>query len=233
MFYSLKEGFAGLYRAKFSSLAAISIISLSLIIIGVFLIFIQNLERLVNSIQERIELEVFIDNSYEIEDTKLQGYLKTIQNRIAAMSHLHELLYKQENLHEIQTAVYFQIIVDELQESYFKEIDIQLKISVDLETEEAIYGGLIVNELVTNSLKYAFDEDSEENKIVIKLYRKENKNYLEVKDNGKGYDTTKSSNSLGLTLVETLAVQQLGGEYNIDTSHGTRTIIEWKQYGQD
>lgn len=67
MFYSLKEGFAGLYRARFSSLAAISIISLSLILIGIFLIFAQNVAKVVDSIQERIELEVFIDNSFEAE----------------------------------------------------------------------------------------------------------------------------------------------------------------------
>ena len=65
MFYSLKEGFAGLCRAKFSSIFAISIISISLIIIGLFLIVILNTKRLVDSIQERIELEVFIDNSLD------------------------------------------------------------------------------------------------------------------------------------------------------------------------
>jgi len=169
--------------------------------------------------------------SYEINDAKMQGYLKTIQNRIAAMSHLHELLYKQENLHQIQTTIYFQTIVDELQDSYAKDIRIQLNITVDIETEEAIYCGLILNELVTNSIKYAFEEDYKNPTIVIELYRKGEMNYLEVSDNGSGYDTAKSTNSLGLTLVETLAIQQLDGEYTIDASHGTKTIVEWKYYG--
>ena len=169
--------------------------------------------------------------SYEIEDMKLQGYLKTIQNRISAMSHLHELLYKQDNLHKIKTAFYFRIIVDELQESYEKDTLMKLDISIDLDTEEAIYCGLIVNELVTNSIKYAFKDDNEDGHIIIRLYTEGDMNYLEVKDNGKGYDKTKSSNSLGLTLVETLAVQQLGGKYKIDTLNGTRTIIQWDKNG--
>ena len=171
--------------------------------------------------------------SYEIDDEKLKGYLQTIQNRISAMSHLHELLYKQENLHQIQTTIYFQTIVDELQESYAKDIIIRLNISVDIETEEAIYCGLIVNELVTNSIKYAFKEDDGDHKVTIDLYRKDNMNYLEVSDNGCGYDTTKNICSLGLTLVSTLANQQLDGEYLIDSSNGTKTTIKWKYYGQD
>lgn len=65
MFYSLREGFTGLFRAKFSSLFTVSIISISLFVIGVFLIFVLNTKRLVDTIQDRIELEIFIDNSLD------------------------------------------------------------------------------------------------------------------------------------------------------------------------
>lgn len=67
MLYSLTEGFKGLRRAKFSAFVAISTIFLSLILIGVFIIFILNAQRLVNRIQSRMELELFIDNSYTME----------------------------------------------------------------------------------------------------------------------------------------------------------------------
>ena len=65
MFYSIKEGFTGLFRAKFSSLFTVSIISISLIVISVFVIFVLNTKRLIDSIQDRIELEIFIDNSLD------------------------------------------------------------------------------------------------------------------------------------------------------------------------
>ncbi|MFZ5518114.1 MAG: cell division protein FtsX [Candidatus Zhuqueibacterota bacterium] len=66
-FYSLAEGFRGLRRAKFSTFVSISTIFLSLVLIGIFIIFIFNVQRLIQQIQSRVELEVFIDNSYTIE----------------------------------------------------------------------------------------------------------------------------------------------------------------------
>ncbi len=65
--YSITEGLKGLLRARFSTFASISIIFLSLILIGVFIVFILNVQRLINQIQSRMELEIFIDNSYTIE----------------------------------------------------------------------------------------------------------------------------------------------------------------------
>ncbi|MFX0139736.1 MAG: cell division protein FtsX, partial [Candidatus Hodarchaeota archaeon] len=65
--YSIAEGLKGLRRARFSAFASISIIFISLILIGVFIVFILNAQRLINQIQSRMELEIFIDNSYTIE----------------------------------------------------------------------------------------------------------------------------------------------------------------------
>ncbi len=70
MLYSIKEGIAGLFRAKISTMVTISIITLSLLVNGVFLIFTINSKRVVDSIQDRIELEVFVDNSYDLENTE-------------------------------------------------------------------------------------------------------------------------------------------------------------------
>jgi len=70
LLYSFSEGFKGLRRAKFSAFVSISTIFLSLILIGVFIIFIINAQRLVNRIQSRMELEIFIDNSYTMEQVE-------------------------------------------------------------------------------------------------------------------------------------------------------------------
>lgn len=70
LLHSIAEGFRGLIRAKFSAFVSISTILLSLILIGVFVIFILNAQRLVNQIQSRLELEIFIDNSYTIEQVE-------------------------------------------------------------------------------------------------------------------------------------------------------------------
>jgi len=65
MFYSIKEGLNGLYRTKISSMITISIISLTLIVISIFTIFTINVKAVIDSIQNRIELEIFIDNSFD------------------------------------------------------------------------------------------------------------------------------------------------------------------------
>jgi cell division transport system permease protein len=64
--YSITEGLKGLRRAKFSTFVSISTIFLSLVLIGIFIIFILNVQRVVTQIQSRMELEVFIDNSYTV-----------------------------------------------------------------------------------------------------------------------------------------------------------------------
>jgi cell division transport system permease protein len=68
--YSTVEGFKGLRRAKFSTFVSISTIFLSLVLIGVFILVILNIQRFVNQIQSRMELEIFIDNSYNIDQVE-------------------------------------------------------------------------------------------------------------------------------------------------------------------
>ena len=67
LLYSISEGFKGLRRARFSAFVSISTIFLSLLLIGVFIIFILNTQRVVSRIQSRMEMEIFIDNSYTID----------------------------------------------------------------------------------------------------------------------------------------------------------------------
>jgi len=66
LLYSIIEGFKGLRRAKFSTFVSISTIFLSLVLIGIFIIFILNIQRVVKQIQSRVELEVYIDNSFSM-----------------------------------------------------------------------------------------------------------------------------------------------------------------------
>lgn len=166
----------------------------------------------------------------EIENDKLQDILVTIQNRINAMSHLHELLYKQDNISHINTYEYFEILVEEVKDSYDKDVDIYLDIKTNIKMEQAVYCGLILNELLTNSFKYAFPNFI--GTVDIKLTKEQNKITLIVKDNGIGFKQSSSYNSLGLTLVNTLAVNQLKGEISIDTKNGVETKIVWEDNEQ-
>lgn len=162
--------------------------------------------------------------SRNIEDKKLQEVFQTAQNRINTMAHLHELLYKQDSITHINTYEYFILLIDELQESSNKDIKINCNIKANLKMEQAIYCGLILNELVSNSIKYAFEKEGE---IEISLVKENDELTLEVKDNGKGYDSSKKTTSLGLVLINTLATRQLKGSIDIDSKDGTKVKIKW------
>lgn len=165
--------------------------------------------------------------SDEIKDERLKDILLTIQNRINAMSHLHELLYKQENIAYVDVYEYLENLIEEVKDSYDTYIDIHLNIKTKLKMEQSIYCGLIINELVTNSFKYAFP--NKEGNIFISLEKENEIIKLIVKDDGIGYDEKNANISLGLTLVNTLAVNQLKGNMNIDSKEGVVTTILWEE----
>jgi two-component sensor histidine kinase len=164
----------------------------------------------------------------EIEDEKINDMFVTIQNRINAMGHLHELLYKQDNISHINAYEYFERLIEEVRMSYSTEVRIDFDIQTDLKMEQAVYCGLILNELITNSFKYAFPEGK--GNIKIQLIKENGLFTLSVSDDGIGYNGTRSGNSLGLILVETLAKQQLQGSILVDSSSGVTTEILWKSY---
>ena len=87
MFYSLKEGFSGLLRAKVSTIISTSVISASLFIICFFLIFVLNTKIIVDSIKNRIQLEIFIDNSYDTNKTDL------LKNRLIVLEGVDSINY--------------------------------------------------------------------------------------------------------------------------------------------
>lgn len=165
--------------------------------------------------------------SDEVDDEDMQNVFMTIQNRINAMSHLHELLYKQNDISHINAHEYFDNLIMGLQDSFENEIEIFYDINVNLEVETAISCGLILNELITNSFKYAFADNS--GKIIVKLHKKQNTFYLTIEDNGIGYDPNIVEHSFGLILVRTLVEDHLRGELITTINHGVKNQIIWRE----
>jgi hypothetical protein len=148
------------------------------------------------------------------------------------MASIHNQLYRHENLAEINFGQYIEDLTSYLFRSYKgKSNNIKLDIKVDdeiaLDIGTAIPCGLIVNELVTNSLKYAFPE-TERGRIKIILDREAGGNLkLEVSDNGIGLGDDFSfdnRSTLGSRLVKRL-VDQLDGKIEFDSSNGAKFFI--------
>lgn len=165
------------------------------------------------------------------QDPLVTAILRDSQNRIASIALVHEKLYHSEDLADIDFAQYIPDLTTHLFDSYnVSYSQIQLKIQVDnasLDIETAIPCGLIINELVSNALKYAF-VGNRRGEIEVKFYQEsESTLTLIIRDNGvglpKNFDSKKAK-TLGITLIQGL-VKQLRGKLEIDSHQGTQFKI--------
>ena len=149
------------------------------------------------------------------------------------MSFIHESLYQTKNFSHVDFGDYLKSLCSNLLYSYSVSGRVTLNYDIDtvlLTLDTAIPTGLIVNELVSNSLKYAFP-DNQKGNIFVSLKRKEDgTNVLAVEDDGVGFPATvnyKETDSLGLQLVVTLA-DQIDGEIILEKGRGTNFVVEFK-----
>jgi two-component sensor histidine kinase len=165
-----------------------------------------------------------------IEDPVAIEKLIESQRRVRTMALVHEKLYQSKSLVAINAAEYIKSLIADLMDSYSVSTPVDVSVDVDdvnITLDMAIPCGLIINELVTNSLKYAFRGRSE-GKISLLLHHQEDHTFsLVVQDDGVGLPPdfeTRSAASLGMQLVGVL-VHQLGGEMKSNSDHGTRFTI--------
>jgi two-component sensor histidine kinase len=165
--------------------------------------------------------------SRKITDQQNLEPFRESQNRIRSMAFIHERLYQSEDLSKVNFKRYLETLATYLLQSYevnqdsirlYSEVE-----NVQLDISRSIACGLLINELVSNSLKYAFTE-SHKGEIRIGLKRVgENQYKLVVSDDGIGLPEEldfRNTNSLGLQLVNTLT-NQLQGGIEVEKNNGT------------
>ena len=172
--------------------------------------------------------------SRNIEDPKLKDVLQESQNRIHSMALIHENLYNNKSLADIKFSSYIKSLSGNIARTYASQ---QANVVFDYQIEDAylpmdiaIPCGLIINELISNSFKYAFIDKSNG---IIRIHFKiveEGVFQLIVSDDGAGIpaeiDITKTK-SLGMKILHKL-VQQIEGELHSDFSNGTKFTIIFK-----
>lgn len=186
--------------------------------------------RVKNNFQIIISLINLQSNA--LKDPILTKMFNDSTNRIRAMALVHEKLYRSDDIAKIDFTSYLKTITEELHSSYATSLNNpNLHIEADeihLGLDQAIPCGLIVNELITNALKYAFPERNKNGDIRITLrHSDENQVTLIVSDNGIGLPENIDINtapSLGLQLVSVL-IKQIHGTYSINRSGGTSWIM--------
>lgn len=163
----------------------------------------------------------------ESESSESRELLEDIQRRLVSMSTMHGLFEITESRSGVNASEYINKLIGYFRTSYKNGHHLGLSINSDiaevyLTSEQAVACGLIINELLTNSFKHAFDETVKEPCIRIELHSNENEVTLKYSDNGVGFSDTERSrlkNSYGLMLVDGLA-EKLGSKIIISGFNG-------------
>ncbi|MGJ5628593.1 PAS domain S-box protein [Nostoc sp. CALU 1950] len=173
--------------------------------------------------------------SQTLKDPEVIKVLRESQNRIESISLIHKNLYTSANIGQIDVADYIHNLATSLLISYqiwpgkiALEIDIE---PLNLNVDQAIACGLVINELISNALKHAFP-NQQAGTISIALRNISNNIEMTIRDNGIGLpdnlDWT-NTDSLGLSLVYDLVIEQLEGSITLERNHGTVFKIQFTQ----
>lgn len=194
-------------------------------------------ELLFREVHHRVKNNLAIISSFlalqgmNLKDKKMHALLKSSQNRIRSMAMVHEQLYKDVDLVNIDVSVYIEQLVASIAASYTEQLD-EIKIDLDIENikmdiDKLIPVGLLINEIVSNSFKYAF-EMTEKPKIKILLRKKGRSSYnLKISDNGIGLpknEIIENGGTIGFLLINTL-IEQLQGSHKTESRNGTEYNI--------
>jgi PAS domain S-box-containing protein len=194
---------------------------------------LQEKEVLLKEIHHRVKNNLQIISSLLSLQSEISGQdqartFRESQDRIRSMALIHEKLYQARDISRVDFAEYVRSLTSYLCRSYVTGPGIELDVEIDgisLDIDKAIPCGLIINELVSNSLKYAFPDRP--GQICIRLTGCGNGYTLVVEDNGTGLPSGldfRNTPSLGLQLVNTL-VGQLEGTIELTRDNGTTFTI--------
>jgi PAS domain S-box-containing protein len=177
--------------------------------------------RVKNSLQSIAAMVMIEARSHQSGEGK--AALQRVSHRIDALGQLYAKLSKSDTVEAVDAATYLDDLCRDLLASVHKEGGTPIVLKTDIEsellpTDRAIPIGLIVNELVTNALKYAFPSETK-GTVMVTLKRVPGELRLTVADDGKGIDIRRADSGLGGRLVEGFA-QQLGG--HVERESGSR-----------
>ena len=186
--------------------------------------------RVKNNLQ--IVMSLLNSQSAYIENDAALTAIQDSQHRVHAMSLIHQKLYNSENVSSIDMSFYIRELVSYLADSFNTGQRIRFEFDIDpleMDVSQAVPLGLILNEAITNSIKYAFP-NNKEGAIIISLSKTGLHHYLlTISDNGigmPGHIKNKKSGSLGMSLMAGLS-EDLDGTFSIENNNGTLIKISF------
>ena len=169
----------------------------------------------------------------KVENKEIKEIFAKLENKIFSIALIHTFLYKSTDLYKINFNEYLEELIKHLLISFECSLDLveieYLINEYELDIDLIKTLGLIINELITNSIKYAFDDNDGSNKIKLVLKKDEDHYYLIIHDNGKGikedFDLT-DENLSGLFLVNLLC-EEIDGILEINNMNGAEVCIKF------
>ncbi len=196
-------------------------------------VLLQEIHHRVKNNMQIISSLLNIQTRY-VDDAEAVNVLKESQNRVKSMAMIHEKLYNSQSFNKIYFVDYIESLVWDLFYSYsIKKGTIKPVLDIDdvkLNIETSVPCGLIITELVSNCLKYAFP-DGRQGELKVSLKIKDDYYELKISDNGIGFPENidfKNTESLGLQLVNSLT-DQIDGEIELDSTNGTEFKIRFQE----
>lgn len=182
--------------------------------------------RIKNNLQIILSM-VRLQNDKSSDKATIEKFVN-LENRINAIAKTYNLLLPEDDLNAIDMDEYVESLLQDIQASMDEvhhEIEIETDIDAMIPLRESVYIGIIINELVTNAYKHAFEGDK--GRIAISMHQEKEEYVLMVGDNGKGFIDNKESKSLGLKLIHALVYEQLKGDIEMKTHGLTEYIIRF------
>jgi two-component sensor histidine kinase len=178
--------------------------------------------RVKNNLQ--IVMSLLNSQSVYIDNDAALTAIHDSQHRVHAMSLIHQKLYSTENVSSIEMSIYIRELVSYLNESFDTERRIRFEFDIDpleMDVSHAVPLGLIMNEAITNSIKYAFP-DGRNGIVSLSLSDvSENHYLLSIADDGIGIPNDfKKTGSLGMSLIKGLS-EDLDGNFSMENKNGT------------
>ncbi|GGG57222.1 hypothetical protein GCM10010976_30080 [Bizionia arctica] len=170
--------------------------------------------------------------SAQLEDSATKDAMIASQNRVQSMGIIHQKLYQGENLGSIEMKDYFVNLSEGILDTFNSEDQVKIECAMDnleLDVDTAVPIGLIVNELLTNALKYAFPDNKKGNIQISLLKDRPNILTLKVVDNGIGKTDGMAPKGTGFgSQLISLLTQQLNGEMQEENTNGTSVLFHFK-----
>lgn len=189
-------------------------------------------EILIKEVHHRVKNNMMIINSLlflQARSMKKGAATQALEDagmRIASMMLLYDKLYRSEHVGEVSVRDYLSSLIDEIVSTYPKKVSLSKNVAdISIPVKIASALGMIVNELISNAMKYAFP-DTGDNKLGITVTVHDTHVRVLVEDNGKGFDRQNNPDGFGLELVG-LLTEQLEGRFDIEINNGTHCGLEF------